>query len=95
MKLFNDGLILKQHQMTFLVSGDIRNTSEAFLYSLCVWFSIVKEVCYNYNAANILSRLFFKIFCQFEIKTAAGACSQEKLKFDYYKEDIFDLSKRG
>lgn len=89
MKLFNDGLISKQHKMTFLVSGDIRNVFEALLYSLCVWVSIVKEVCNTYNAANILSHLFFKIFCQFEIKTAAGACSQEKLKFGYYKEDIF------
>lgn len=38
---------------------------------------------------------FFEMFCQFEIENTVRACSQEKLKFGYSKENIFDLSKRG
>lgn len=35
-KLFNDELILKQHQRMFLVLGDIKTAFEAFVYRLCV-----------------------------------------------------------
>lgn len=43
-KLFNDGLILKHNQMTFVVSGDIRTAFGAFMYTLCVWASIFFNV---------------------------------------------------
>lgn len=34
------------------------------------------------------------MFCQFEIENTAGAYNYEKLKFGYYKENFFHLSKR-
>lgn len=40
-KLFSDGLILKQHQMSFAVSGDVRTVFEAFMYSLSILISIL------------------------------------------------------
>lgn len=59
-KLFNDGLILKQLQMTFALSGDVRTGFEAFMYSICILVSIffngrsaLKEVCSIYNAETV------------------------------------------
>lgn len=86
--------------MTFTVSGDIRTRFGAFMYSICILVSIfsngrsaLKEVC------SITVLQTHLVFCFWNIlpvlENIAGACSQEKLKYGSYDENVFDLSKWG